>query len=206
MASSGIARECLFDMLRLSALFQRTREILLAYVYRPEAVAEADVEYLAGETLPYIDHVRDGLRWTLRASDADLDELRYLVQIAELRPVESWDSYRPQHLLRPEVWRFTAFQHAKVTFGSVPRMPDEQVSYPSPRTYVDIHAPRGPAELSDRVDEVERSIWHVATRRSLGQGDQNAFRRTYAFFEVGAWVGTTQLRRIFGANSGGDVN
>ncbi len=59
----------------------------------------------------------------------------------------------------------------------LPRIADDDVRYPAGRrTYADITAPRGPAELSDRLEELERSLWHTATGRRPDPTDP-AFRR-----------------------------
>jgi hypothetical protein len=76
----------------------------------------------------------------------------------------------------------------------LPRIPDEEVRFPAGRrTYADIPVPRGPAELSGRLDELERSLWRTATGRTPDPVDP-VFRRAYGFFDAADRLG----RRAFG--------
>ena len=66
-----------------------------------------------------------------------------------------------------------------------PTIPDDDVRYPAGRrTYADIAAPRGPAELSDRIEELERSLWRTAAGRRPDPRDP-AFRRVVRLFRRG---------------------
>jgi hypothetical protein len=77
----------------------------------------------------------------------------------------------------------------------LPRIPDEDVRFPAGRrTYADIPVPRGPAELSDRLDELERSLWQTAAGRRPDPRDP-AFRRAYGFFDAADRLG----HRAFGS-------
>ena len=60
-------------------------------------------------------------------------------------------------------------------------------------TYADIPVPRGPAELSERLTELERQLWRLATGRVPGRSDP-ALRRTYGFFDAAEHLG----ERVFG--------
>ncbi|HSH21205.1 MAG TPA: hypothetical protein VK992_01135 [Candidatus Caenarcaniphilales bacterium] len=73
-------------------------------------------------------------------------------------------------------------------FAMIPRTPASDVHFPAGlRTYADIPAPRSPAELAERIEELERSLWTIATglRPRLSDG---GFRRTYGFFDTAANV------------------
>src|SRR5256885_6390367 len=60
----------------------------------------------------------------------------------------------------------------------LPRMPEGAVRFPGGRrSYADIAAPRGPAELAERIDELERELWQTATGRAR-PSTRPAFRRT----------------------------
>ena len=63
---------------RLLALVRRTREVLDALIGQGE-LPDGGADYLAGATLPHLEHVEAGFRGWLRASEADLAELQYLV-------------------------------------------------------------------------------------------------------------------------------
>jgi hypothetical protein len=78
----------------------------------------------------------------------------------------------------------------------LPRVPEADVRFPvGRRTYADIAVPRGPAELADRILELERQLWRAATGRAAPPLDP-AFRRTYGFFDAAERLG----RRAFGLN------
>ena len=78
----------------------------------------------------------------------------------------------------------------------LPRLPEWDVRFPfGRRTYADIAAPRGPAELADRIFEIERQLWRAATGRAVPPLDPG-FRRTYGFFDAAERLG----RRAFGLN------
>ena len=69
---------------------------------------------------------------------------------------------------------------------AVAATPADEVHYPTGRrTYADILPPRGPAELAERIEELERSLWAVATRRARRLSD-GSYRRTYGFFDTAA--------------------
>ena len=73
----------------------------------------------------------------------------------------------------------------------LPSLPDDAVRFPAGRrTYADIPVPRGPAELSERIDELERELWLTAVGHPAPRTDP-AFRRTYGFFDAAEQIGTT---------------
>jgi hypothetical protein len=81
-----------------------------------------------------------------------------------------------------------------VVLALMPRLPDEAVRYPAGRrTYADIPVPRGPAELLERIEELERQLWRAASGDSPTPADQ-AFRRTYGFFDAADRLGWRALR------------
>jgi len=106
----------------------------------------------------------------------------------------SHDARRPAALRLAEPWSLAALAHARVVLAMLPRIADDDVRYPSGRrTYADIAVPRGPAELSDRLEELERSLWRTASGRRPDPADP-AFRRAYGFFDAADRLG----RRAFG--------
>ncbi|MFZ5853602.1 MAG: hypothetical protein ACOYXS_03730 [Chloroflexota bacterium] len=187
---------------RLLVLVRRTREVLDVLIGQGELPA-GGADYLAGATLPHLEHVEAGFRGWLRASEAGLAELQYLVlQAAELRlgpprspaerraataesAVESAFPGRSRApIRRADAWTLLGLAHTRLVLAFMPRLPEEQVRYPAGRrTYADIAVPRGPAELMDRIEELERQLWRVATGRRPRPLDP-AFRRTYGFFDA----------------------
>ncbi|MDP8905694.1 MAG: hypothetical protein M3N29_10375, partial [Chloroflexota bacterium] len=84
--------------------------------------------------------------------------------------------------------RLAALELARLTFAMLPATPATEVHYPAGlRTYADISPPRTPAELADRIEELERSLWHIATGRPPRLSD-GRYRRTYGFFDTAARI------------------
>ena len=202
LAESGFSQ---FD--RLMAVVRRTRELLDAVAVEGELPA-GGADYLAEATLPHLDTVRDGFHGWLRADSAGTAELRYVISQAGTmrapRPGEDdgpdraaaiagsraellarpADGGRPSRLRQGDPWHLAALAHARLVLAFLPRVPDEAVRFPGPhRTYADIPAPRGPAELAERIDELERELWRTATGRP-DPPTAPAFRRTYGFFDA----------------------
>jgi hypothetical protein len=200
---------------RWLALAKRTRELLDAALGSGE-LPMGGADYLADRTLPHVESVQAGFIGWLRSDAAGVEELRYLLRrVAALRveaPTTNAERMAAEaetaaeevaHRRRPnplrvlqvaEPWSLAALAHARVVLAMLPRIADEDVRYPAGRrTYADIPAPRGPAELSDRLEELERSLWRTAAGRTPDPADP-AFRRAYGFFDAADRLG----RRAFG--------
>lgn len=200
---------------RWLALAKRTRELLDAALGDGE-LPEGGGDYLADRTLPHVESVQAGFIGWLRSEAAGVDELRYLLsRVAAIRvdpPANNAErraaaaeaaaelvfggreGRRAAELRIAEPWSLAALAHARVVLATLPRIADSDVRYPAGRrTYADIPAPRGPAELSDRLEELERSLWRTATGRRPDPADP-AFRRAYGFFDAADRLG----RRAFG--------
>lgn len=179
----------------LTQIYLRTRAALQTLAQGEERLAEADSRFLAERTLAHVEAMQDGLRLTLRASAAGREELRYVVGKVWFAPADPFDR-REGGVARPDLWRIAALQYAATVMGLVPRLPEDLVTYPGPPSYVDIRPPRGPAELKDRLEELERALWDAALGRWWAIADPAGRRRCYAFFEAGAWLGRQQLNRF----------
>jgi hypothetical protein len=199
---------------RWLALAKRTRELLDAAIGEGELPA-GGADYLADLTLPHVESVQAGFVGWLRSEAAGVEELRYLLgrvaairvdppsNDAEVRAAEAeaaaehaMASRHPQRpaLRAAEPWSLAALAHARVVLAMLPRIADDEVRFPAGRrSYADIAVPRGPAELSDRLEELERSLWRTASGRRPDPGDA-AFRRSYGFFDAADRLG----RRAFG--------
>ena len=197
------------------ALVRRTRELLDAAIDEGELPA-GGADYLADLTLPHLEAVQAGFLGWLRADTAGLAELRYLLGLvgtARIQPATSGPDRRaadaeaemersltargarPAARLRgAEPWDLAALSHARLVLAFLPRVPDEDVRYPAGRrTYADIPAPRGPAELANRLEELERQLWRTASGRTPNPGDQG-FRRAYGFFDAADRLGLRAFR------------
>jgi hypothetical protein len=92
------------------------------------------------------------------------------------------------HILPAPARAIAAIEHARIVFALLPLTAAEDVHYPAGRrTYADIAPPRRPAELAERIEELERSLWSVATHRAARLSDAS-YRRTYGFFDTAARI------------------
>ena len=201
---------------RWLALVHRTRELLEAVLGDGE-LPDGGADYLADRTLPHVEGVQAGFVGWVRSDAAGLAELRYLLdrvgamrvdgpvtpaerlaaaaEVAAEHSLASRTGRRPAALRVAEPWNLAALAHARLVLAMLPRIPDSDVRFPAGRrTYADIPIPRGPAELSDRLDELERSLWQTATGRRPNPHDP-AFRRAYGFFDAADRLG----HRAFGS-------
>ena len=195
---------------RWLALARRTREVLDAAL-GGGSLPDGGAEYLSDRTLPHVEGVRNGFLGWVRSEMADLAEMRYLLgQVAAVRvdPAANNAERRAAEaeatiertlaarsgrtsirLHAPDPWNLAALAHARLVLAMLPRIPDDEVRFPAGRrTYADIPVPRGPAELSGRLDELERSLWQTATGRRPDPVDP-AFRRAYGFFDAADRLG-----------------
>lgn len=198
--ASGFAE---FD--RMAMLFRRTRE-LLDMVTATGELPEGATEMLAHETLPHVEDIEQGFRVSLRASAAGLAELRALigragvsagdpVSAAEARAalIETMHDLAYAGAGQPEILPapvrcLAALDHARLVFALLPLTSAEDVRYPiGRRTYADIHPPRGAGQLAERIEELERCLWAVATHRRARPSD-GSYRRTYGFFDTAARI------------------
>jgi hypothetical protein len=201
---------------RWLALAHRTRELLDAAIGEG-VLPDGGAAYLSDLTLPHVEGVQAGFVGWLRSDSAGLAELRYLLarvgsmrvdgpgNDAERRAAAAEAAVELDHATRTgrrptaalrlaEPWNLAALAHARLVLAMLPHIPDEEVRFPAGRrTYADIAVPRGPAELSDRLEELERSLWRTAAGRRPDPRDP-AFRRAYGFFDAADRLG----HRAFG--------
>ncbi|HEY7736984.1 MAG TPA: hypothetical protein VH813_09345 [Candidatus Limnocylindrales bacterium] len=195
---------------RLLVLIRRTRE-LLDFVAGEGGLPDGGVSYLTEQTLPHLEDVQSGFVGWLRSEAAGADELRYLIaRVAAIRvdPPQNdaerraavaesivehrvgGKSARGSRTIRIAAsWDLAALAHARLVLAVIPRIPEAAVRFPAGRrSYADIPTPRGPAELSERISELERQLWMAATGRPSSPTDP-AFRRTYGFFDAADRLG-----------------
>ena len=202
--ASGFAE---FD--RMAILFRRTRELLDLAAATGDLPDDA-TELLATETLPHVEDIEEGFRVWLRAGTAELAELRALLaragvhgdgagnraerRAALIETMHEIAAASGQHEIVPAPARYlAALQHARLVFAMLPTTPAQEIHFPAGRrTYADILPPRRPAELAERIEELERSLWAVATRRTPRLSD-SSYRRTYGFFDAAAWISGSQF-------------
>jgi hypothetical protein len=193
---------------RILDLARRTREVIEAAVI-DGALPDGAGDLLADETLPHVESIQAGFRGWLRTEGIGLAELQYLLlqlgtmrtdpavtpadrdaaaaeMIAELR----MGGHRPRPILEAaEPWHLAALAHARLVLATLPKLADADVRWPAGRsTYADIPIPRGPAELAERLTELEQQLWRLATGRLTPRTDP-ALRRTYGFFDAAERLG-----------------
>ncbi len=214
---SDIAQSGFSEFDRWLSLARRTRELLAAAIDEGSLPA-GGADYLADRTLPHLEGVQAGFLGWLRADAAGIAELRFLLgRVAATRVEPAIDEAErraaaaeevldrslamraggPVRSLRTaEPWNLAALAHARVVLAYLPRIPDQDVRYPSGRrTYADIPAPRGPAELASRLDELERQLWRTAVGRTPDPGNPE-FRRAYGFFDAADRLGMGAFGRL----------
>lgn len=193
-----------YELFGLAHIFLRTRQALLNYLSRGGMLDDADLSYLSTATLSHIDDMREGFQMSLRASEAALEELRYLMERAVLYPWSdvNYDEPARHVVITPDVKKLSAIGHARVVFGILPLMPPQRITFPSIPSYRDIQPPAGPASLVERIEELERTVWDTATQRPPYRIDRELFRRTYAFFEAASWLAEQHLQMLHGPQQG----
>lgn len=162
----------------------------------------------------YLATVREGFLLSVRTEQLTRrGELSYLLE----RVITDWSSLSRElqldnesdpaseadgeHLRRVR-HQLLAFGMAVVALGQLPRLPAKQVTFPhsygNPPTYSDIPVPSTPGELLWRIEELEQMIWRLMSDApsALVQRRYGPLRRTYGFFEAGAWLGRKEAERF----------
>lgn len=184
-------RETLRDVARVVRATRQT----LAKVAQEQRLAGRPVSHRPGQlsdTLQHLGEVREGFIISQRTSDhVSLSELRALIQqvLIEWDWLESLNlAALPADEVESPRQQLVAFNHAFVTLAVLPRLPASAITFPQKRpSYADVPAPVLPTELLKRLDEIERVIYQAEAMPTKAL-EYNSFRRTYAFFEAGAWL------------------
>ena len=195
-------QEALETLFAMGNIAYETKRILAKGLRSKDSpLPSPDQDYLS-LALEHLETVREGFVLSLRAASvADWEELRYLVR----RILFDWTWLEELGLaLAPstEVQRvgsqLLAFAHAYVSLGVLPRLPPTEVTFPQGRpTYADIPVPRTPGEVLTRIEEMERVVWEAEVK-PVGELEPEPLRRTYGFFEAGAWLVARHLPLFLG--------
>jgi len=191
------------EFFALSNIAHETRRILAKGLRQKDVpLPSSEQEYLS-TTLTHLGEAREGFVLCLRtASVANPKELRYLVHrilfdwswLEELGL--AWETGGEIQLVGPQL---LAFAHTYVTLGFLPHLPPWLVTFPQDQpTYADIPVPRTPGEVLSRIEEMEQVVWEAGVR-PIGELEPDSLRRTYGFFEAGAWLAARHLS-LFLAN------
>lgn len=164
----------------------------------------------------YLAQVREGFMLTVRTERITRrGELTYLLErvITDWRGLsrellEPGDMSGPQddaadaERLAQVRRQVLAFGMAVIALGQLPRMPAKQVTFPhsygNPPTYGDIPVPRSPGEMLWRIEELEQIVWRLMSGDlpALLNRCYGPLRRTYGFFEAGAWLSRKEAVRF----------
>jgi hypothetical protein len=193
---------------RILDLARRTREVMEAAVL-DGVLPDGAEDILADEALPHLETIQSGFRGWLRTEGVGLAELQYLLlqvgamradpastpadrraAASELAAEQRFAAMNGRPVLRAaEPWDLAALAHARLVLAMLPTLEPGDVRWPAGRpTYADIPVPRGPAELAQRLTELERQLWRLATGRPATRTDP-ALRRTYGFFDAAERLG-----------------
>jgi hypothetical protein len=196
-------QQVLEEFFALSNIARETKRILAKGLsQRDIPLPSPEQEYLS-ITLNHLGEAREGFALCLRtASVADPGELRYLVR----RILVDWSWLEELGLALKtggEIQllgsQLLAFAHSYVTLGLLPHLPSYQVTFPHGQSsYADIPVPHTPGEVLSRIEELEQVIGEASVR-PIGDLEPDPLRRTYGFFEAGAWLAAHHLS-LFLAN------
>ncbi|MCB0116096.1 MAG: hypothetical protein R2873_12100 [Caldilineaceae bacterium] len=216
----------LYDFVAIGELADTMKQMIfmgLAYnIRRQDRVQSlARVEQIIlQQAQDYLSRVREGFVLSVRTTDvAGVDELSYLLE----RVLLDWEKLRTELDLTPSARsspdpaaherieqvrdQLLAFGMAAVALGMLPRLPKDEVTFPKsyrkPPSYADIPVPSTPAQMLQRIEEIEQTIWQIHTHDlvDLAERRYDPLRRTYGFFESSAWLAQFEARR-FGVKRG----
>lgn len=176
-----------------SRLFATARRVLMARTLVTD-LDPAIADLVSNELLPHVERIERGLHATLRASSLGDTLASVLVRRAGILSDEPAMSARragPLDLTFDTGLEDVA--HADLVLAFIPRLPDSAVCWPmrARRSYADIASPADASERIARIEELERVLWWLATGARVTSDEP--WRRTYAFFEVGAWLDRAAL-------------
>ncbi len=193
--------DSLVEYLELGDVARNVRDSLAYRIVAPKVKLPEGTQQAFGHARSHLGNVREGFVVSLRTSDTTHPtELQKLVkavlfdweQAAELFGIE----FAPDDQIELPHLQLLAFAHSYVAMGVLPTLPPDAVTFPQPRrTYADIHAPRTPGEVLERIEEMEAVVTE-AESEPLEQIDRHRLRRTYGFFETSAWLVAVHAARF----------
>lgn len=185
--------DSLVEYLELGDVAREMRDGLAYRMVAPSADLPDAIHKAFNHALSHLGHVREGFVVSLRTSDATHPaELRKLVRTILFEWERAEDvfgfPFAPDDRIESPRSQLLAFAHSYVTFGVIPQLPPDEVTFPQRRrSYADIHAPRSPGEVLERIEEMEAVVTEAETE-PLERIDRSRLRRTYGFFEASAWL------------------
>ena len=185
--------QSLLDFWQLGDVARETRDGLALRMVAPSMNLPTQVKQAFSDARAQLGEVREGFVISLRTADTTHPtELRKLVMavLLDWDQAEAMFGFEVQpadHVETPKL-QLLAFAHCYTTFGFMPALPADAITFPqNRRSYADIHAPRTPGEVLERIEEMER-VMTDAELEPLEQIERSRLRRTYGFFETSAWL------------------
>lgn len=218
--------EGLYEFVRISEVTATTKQLLALNLQQKtrlgarcepnRARSDDPVEhFVLQQARDFVGQVREGFVLSTRQQDGlSVAEMRYLLDRvlhdwSELSEEIGLGSTAPGQIpgldaepLQRVRHQLLAFGMAVTALGYLPRTPSEEITFPysygKPPTYGDIPSPASPAELLQRIDEVERMIWKGMSLgwQELVNHHYGALRRTYGFFEANALLASREAERF----------
>jgi hypothetical protein len=193
------------------AIYAGTRVILTGWV-QADRLTDDGAAFLAVQTLPALELTEAGVIAGSRTEMLDQATAATLVKRAGISAPPTRDSAEavaaaiehamlsaggPVRLTHAgEMLNWAA--HAAFALAAVPFVPATSFSYPYDayglRSYRDLTPPRHRGEFVERVEELERVIHAVATRRAAANMDGPSLRRAFGFLDAAAWIATDDFR------------
>ncbi len=213
----------LYDFVAIGELADTTKQFIylnLAYNIRRQnrrGGLEQVEQMVLQQARDYLGRVREGFVLSVRTADVtSREELGYLLE----RVLLDWEAFREELGLHEESVfgrdgsaetarrvehvrdQLMAFGMAAIALGMLPRLPHEEVTFPKnyrkPPTYADIPVPNSPAEMLQRIEELEKMVWQMAAHDPIDLMERSyaSLRRTYGFFESSAWLSRRESERF----------
>lgn len=213
--------EGFYDFVAIGELADTTRHFLCLNLEgdfrRGSQGVDRVAQMILQQARDYLGRVREGFVLSVRTKEVgSRAELGYLLR----RVLYDWDALQEELGLDDSTGtadgesgetaaiqrvqdQLMAFGMAVVALGALPRMPQEEVTFPRSyrkgASYADIPVPYSPGELLHRIEELEEIVWQVGVTDAdeLVRRRYDPLRRTYGFFESSAWLARNESR-LFG--------
>ena len=149
------------------------------------------------KTLTHIEAMREGFVLSQRTEQRE-DILEMQAILEHILFAENWwedfgFSFTPERKVFMLDNQLISYNHALITMTILPTLPAQAITFPQMRpTYADVFPPTRPAQILERIEEVEKTIYKACFTAPKNLS-YHAFRRTYAFFEASDWLARNHL-------------
>jgi hypothetical protein len=215
----------LYEFVRIGEVAETTTQLLALSLQHTTALGgrssghpkrtDPVEQYVLQQARDFVGQVREGFVLSVKRTQVPTRaELRFLIE----RVLLDWSTLSqelgleadappaelPEHERRIENIRhqLLAFGMAVTALGFLPRTPAADITFPysfgKPPTYGDIPTPATPAELLQRIEEIETMIGRILALdlQALLNHQYGPLRRTYGFFEASALLARQEMERF----------